>query len=366
MFGDASKIVLALPRMRRRPVLGVGAGLAGAAALGLAACGAGEQSSAPAGQAGQSSARDTSRPAQAASLRLSWIKNVEFAGFFVALDKGYYRDEGINLTISGSAQNLNEVQAVSTKADLIGLSGSTTLLKARAQGIPTKAFGALFQKGPGCFIWLGKSGITGIKDFKGKKLGGLQTSRPSVEAILIMNGLKAEDLSFVPIGFDVSPLLTGQVDILAGIVTNQVVVLEQQGHKVGYAPYSDLGFVSYWNTPFVLDDTLKSKQDLLVAWLRASARGWSDALKNPDATARLVVEKYGEGLDLSNQMIEMKRELPFIQTDFTKQKGLFWMERSVWQQAHDALLNRTKELEKPVSLDDVMTLDILQKVGKIG
>ncbi|HEV2125484.1 MAG TPA: hypothetical protein VGW38_22260, partial [Chloroflexota bacterium] len=73
-----------------------------------------------------------------------------------------------------------------------------------------------------------------------------------------------------------------------------------------------------------------------------------------------------EGLDLKNQTIEMHREIPFIQTDFTKQKGLFWMERSVWQQAHDALLNRTKELEKPVNLDDVMTLDILQMIGKVG
>ena len=358
MFGDASKITLALPLNRRT----AGAvGLSGLAAFGLAACGGAGTTSG--GATGSGSAAKTM---QAASVRLSWIKNVEFAGFFQAQERGFYKDEGIELTINGTAQNLPEVQAIASKADVIGLSGSTSLLKARAQGIPVKAFGALFQKGPGCFIWLEKSGIKGIRDFKGKRLGGLNSSRPSIEATLGMQNLKAEDVTFVPVGFEVTPLLTGQVDILAGIVTNQVVLLEQQGEKVGFVPYNDLGFVSYWNTPFALEDTFKSRQDLLVAWLRASARGWDYAIKNPDATAKLVVEKYGEGLDLKNQTIEMQREIPFISTEFTKQKGLFWMDRPTWQQAHDALLIQTKEIEKPVSLDDVMTLDVLQKAGKIG
>lgn len=351
MFGDASRIELALPLARRRTMLSSAAALA---ALGLAGCGSAQ--SAPGGAA---------KEPQSLSLRLSWIKNVEFAGFFVAQERGFYKDEGINLTINGTAQNLPEIQAVATRADVIGLSGSTSLLKARAQGIPVKAFGALFQKGPGCYIWLEKSGIKSIKDFKGKKVGGLQSARPSTNLILSLHGLKPEDITFVPIGFEVTPLLTGQVDVLAGIVTNQVVVLEQQGEKIGFQAYNDLGFVSYWNTPFALEETLKNRKDLLAAWLRASARGWSEAIKAPDATARLVVEKYGEGLDLKNQTIEMQREIPFIQTDFTKQKGLFWMERATWQKAHDTLRQIPGELEQAVPLDDVMTLDVLEKAGKI-
>jgi NitT/TauT family transport system substrate-binding protein len=362
MFGNASKLTLALPRARRRSV--GAAGLSLLTALGLGACGEGAK--APESGAPVTNSQATARPVEKISLRLSWIKNVEFAGFFVAQERGFYKDEGIDLTINATAQNLPEIQAIATRADLIGLSGSTSLLKARGQGIPVKAFGALFQKGPGCFIWLEKSGIRGVRDFKGKKLGGLQSSRPSIEATLTMQGLSPEDVSFIPVGFDVTPLLTGQVDILAGIVTNQVVVLEEQGEKVGFVPYNDLGFVSYWNTPFVLDEALRTRKDLLTGWLRASARGWDHAIKNPDETARLVVSKYSEGLDLKNQTIEMHREIPFIQTEFTKQRGLFWMERTIWQQAHDNLLNRTKELEKPVNLDDVMTLDILQAVGKIG
>jgi NitT/TauT family transport system substrate-binding protein len=357
MFGDASRLTLALPLGRRAAGT---MGLGGLSALALAACGG------TATTAGGGAAGSAPKAVQTASLRLSWIKNVEFAGFFQAQERGFYKDEGIELTINGTAQNLPEVQAIASKADVIGLSGSTSLLKARAQGIPVKAFGALFQKGPGCFIWLEKSGIKGVRDFKGKKLGGLNSSRPSIEATLALQSLKPEDVTFVPVGFDIAPLLTGQVDILAGIVTNQVVLLEQQGEKVGFVPYNDLGFVSYWNTPFALDETFKSRQDLLVAWLRASARGWDYAIKNPDATAKLVVEKYGEGLDLKNQTIEMQREIPFISTDFTRQKGLFWMDRAVWQQAHDALLNKTKEIEKAVPLDEVMTLDVLQKVGKVG
>jgi NitT/TauT family transport system substrate-binding protein len=358
MFGDASKLTLALPRGGRRAM-----GLAGMVGLGLAACG---EASAPASPAVTSTLAPTARPTESFSLRLSWIKNTEFAGFFVAQEKGYYKEEAINLTINGSAQNLTEVQAVASKADMIGLSGGASLMLARAAGIPVKAFGAVFQKGPGAFVWLESSGIKGIKDFKGKKIGHQQTARASTEAMLALNGMSVDDVSMVPIGFEVTPLLTGQADVLTGLVTNQVIILEQQGQKVGYAPYSDLGFGFYWNTPFVTDETFNAKKDVLAAWLRASARGWDYALKNPDEVAKLVVEKYGEGLELVNQTLELKRETPLITTDFTKQRGLLQMERPVWQTGHDLLLNKTKQLEKPVNVDDVMSLEILTRVGKIG
>jgi NitT/TauT family transport system substrate-binding protein len=370
MSGKAGRVVLQLPPARRdrRAVLGAGvAGVAGTAAGGLlgAGCGPGSTTGTSGTGAG-TPATGTARPVVPASLRLSWIKNTEFAGFFVAQERGFYRDEGIDLTINGAAQNLSEVQAVASKADVIGLSGGASLMLARAQGIPVKAFGALFQKGPGCFLWLERSGIGGIRDFRGKKIGIQQTARASTEAMLAMHGLKVEDVSLMTIGFDVQPLLTGQVDVLTGLVTNQVVLLEQQGEKVGFVPYSDLGFTFYWNTPFVLDETFRDRKTLLTGWLRASARGWDEALKSPDATAKLVVEKYGEGLDLTNQTIELKRETPLIKTEFTAQKGLFWMDPALWQTGMDLLLNRTKQLERPINLADVYSLEILTQVGKIG
>ena len=381
MFGDASKLSVSLPLRSRRAALGGGA--ASLAAI-VAACGGDAPAAAPTAAAAKATTAPAAAPTTAAaaptvaptaaapkaaidaSLRLSWIKNTEFAGVFAALEKGYYKDEGIALTVNASAQNLPEVQAVAGKTDTIGLSGGASLFLARAQGVPVKAFGATFQKGPGCFLWKDGSGIKGIADFKGKKIGHQQTARASTEAMLTINNLKVEDVTLIPVGFDVQPLLTGQVDVLTGLVTNQVLALEGAGEKIGYAPYADLGFAFYWNTPFALEETLASKKDLLVAWLRATARGWEYALKNADEVAKFVVDKYGEGLKLDNQLLELKRETPLIQTDFTKQKGLMWMDRAVWQSGHDILVNRTKQLEKAVPVDDVMTLDILEKVGKIG
>lgn len=367
MTGDANTLTLVLPRLPRRRLLAAGLpGLAGAAALALPGCGAGGQTATGAPTAEAKGGPPTVRPVERASLRLSWIKNTEFAGFFVAQERGYYKDEGIDLTINPSGgPTLSEVQAVAAKADTIGLSGGLSLMLARGQGIPVKAFGALFQKGPGCFVWLEKSGIKGVQDFKGRRLGLQQPARASTEAIFVLNNMKIEDVTLVPVGFDIQPLLLGQVDVLTGLVTNQVVTLEQAGEKYGYQLYADLGFNFYWNTPFALDETFRDRRELLTGWLRASARGWDYSLKNPDEVAKMVVEKYGEGLDLAHQTIELKRETPLIRTDFTTQRGLFWMDRAVWQAGHDILLTRTKQLEKPLNLDDVMTLEILQRVGKI-
>ncbi len=379
MSGRASKVTLQLPRRPRRDVLG--GSLLGLTFLGLGAgCGAegppsrpsgGAAAGTPTGNLATRGGESTAVPREPAgveqvSLRLSWIKNTEFAGFFVALERGFYRDEGIDLTINGAAQNLSEVQAVASKGDTIGLSGGQSLMLARAQGIPIKAFGALFQRGPGCFLWLARSGIKGIADFKGRKIGVQQTARASSEAMLTMHNLKIEDVSLVPVGFDIQPLLSGVVDVLTGTVINQVVLLEQQGEQVGFIPYADLGFTFYWNTPFVLDDTLRDRKALLTAWLRASARGWDYALHNPEEVAKLVVDKYGEGLDLTNQTLELKRETPLIRSELTAQKGLFWMDPAVWRAGQDILLHRTKQLERPLNPDDVSTLEILSRVGKIG
>ncbi|NCV23565.1 MAG: hypothetical protein EBV45_16725, partial [Chloroflexi bacterium] len=175
MFGDASKLTVVLGSSGRRSLLGTGFG--SLAAL-LASCG----SEAPTTSA--PTAAPTAKPTVPLSLRLSWIKNTEFAGVFAAMEKGFYKDEGIELTVNPSAQNLPEIQAVAGKSDTIGLSGGASLMLARAQGIPVKAFGAVFQKGPGCFLWQKKSGINGIADFKGKKIGHQQTARASTEAML--------------------------------------------------------------------------------------------------------------------------------------------------------------------------------------
>jgi ABC-type nitrate/sulfonate/bicarbonate transport system substrate-binding protein len=361
MFGDASRVTIQLPAPRRRAI--VGGALAGLGVAALAGCGAAGQGTANPAPAAPPA--PTARPVERTSLRLSWIKNTEFAGFFVAQEKGYYKDEALDVTINGAAQNLSEVQAVASRADVIGLSGGASLMLARGQGIPVKAFGALFQKGPGCFVWLQKSGIKGIADFRGKKLGHQQTARASTEAMLTMHKIPVDEVRLQTIGFGIEPLLTGEVDILTGLVTNQVVLLEQQGEQVGFVPYSDLGFAFYWNTPFVLDDTFRDRKDMLAYWLRASARGWDYALKNPDEVAKLVVEKYGEGLDLQNQTIELKRETPLIRTEFTTQRGLFWMDPAVWRTGHDLLLNATKQLDKPLNLDDVQSLDVLARIGKV-
>ena len=114
-----------------------------------------------------------------------------------------------------------------------------------------------------------------------------------------------------------------------------------------------------------MGDKIESKKLAQKAGV-STVPGWLHALKNADEVAKFVVDKYGEGLKLDNQLLELKRETPLIQTDFTKQKGLMWMDRAVWQSGHDILLNRTKQLEKAVPVDDVMTLEILEKIGKIG
>lgn len=303
--------------LSRRSVLraaALGAGVT-AATAGLSAC------TAP---TGSTSGLTTVRVA------FGWILNVEWAGYFLADHKGYYRDEGISVQFIGGGPNTpSPVQSLASNSADIGVATSMSqIVQAIGQGNDFKMIGSVFQTHPGALLSLADKPITTAAALARAKVLGQDSARPWLDGILRLASQRVS-YRFVPVGFDPSPLVEKQGDVYTCYLTNQPLILEEKfGLKAGsgyrVVTYADLGLKQYGDTLFTKTSYLRQSRDVLRRFMRATIRGWQDNEADPAAAAKLAVQHYGAdlNLDLSQQTQENTVQTKLIHSDYTAAHGL--------------------------------------------
>ena len=303
--------------------------LAAAAALALSAC---SSSSSP--------SPSSSGGAEAAdygdiSVQYSWIKNEEFAGEFYAYDKGYYDEAGFG-TVTGVAGPDTGVAKLLSGTVQFALSDAASVGAAVAeQDAPLKIIATTFQKNPFTILSL-KDGanIATPEDLKGKKIG-VQDSNASVfKALLAANGISEDELTIVPVDFDPTPLMNGDVDGFMAYLTNEAITVEMAGYEVTNLAYAENGLPYVAESYAVTDQYLAENKDLIKAFLIAEIKGWSDTFTEPvDDTVALVTKYYNESaaagdltfgdLDPAKVKAGIEAQALLISTEETEENGLF-------------------------------------------
>jgi ABC-type nitrate/sulfonate/bicarbonate transport system substrate-binding protein len=312
----------------------VAGGLAAVAGPVLAACSSSSSSSsssataASAAASGSASASSTAAADLGAlSYRLSWIKNVEFAGSYIADSKGYYKSAGfssVNLISGGASATPMEADVQSGKA-LFGVSSPDITGAAIMKGADLIIIGAEYQKNPFAIMSMAKTPILTAKDMYGKKIG-VQVANTSVwTSFLKAAGLDASKITVVPVQFDPTPLTQGTVDGWFSFITNEPNELRSKGFKVATFLLADQGYPLVSETYFTKKSTLTSSPDLVKAFLTAEIKGWKDSIADPALGAQLTVDTYGKGLGLTvpEQTQESATQNTLILTPATKASGLF-------------------------------------------
>ncbi len=292
---------------RRRNILKAGASLAAAAAIGMPMIG--------------------TRRALAAdgkvSFQLSWIKSIQYGGYFAGIDNGTFKKYGVDPTFVSGGPNIDPVSNVASGNSQLGDRPIGSLLVAREKGIPIKIIGTVFQKSPYSVISLADKPIKTVAEMKGKTIMVATSGVPLMRNLIADAGMKPEDVNMVPSSPDPSALVSGQIDGYCGYVTNQGVMLETRGVKIYSLNAQDLGLPETTGTIYGREDFLKDNKELVVNFLKAARESWGWALTHPDETAKLMVEKYGApGLDLKAQLTEIKASKPYIEADAGTTKGL--------------------------------------------
>lgn len=339
-----------IPRFRSRPDR-LTLILFASVALLLAGCGLNAQ--APAAAA----------PATSVSVQLSWIHTIEWAGFYVADDQGYYADEGlaVNLIAGGEDAQGNYINAIETvldgRADF-GVASGGNLLQARANNAPLVAIASIYQRHPLGFTSLAEKQIAGPRDLIGKTVQLSPDSNLLFQAMLNAQGI---DPALIKIeertDFTIAPLIDGKADVIDTFVTNEIVTYRLKGYAVNNILPVEYGVEEYPNVIFTTEKMIAERPDLVERFLRATIQGMQSAIANPQQPGALAL-RHDASLDPTKETEAMYQSLPLLNPAGSR-PGM--MNGSTWETTQ-RILHEQGILKQPLDVKAAYTTAFLEKI----
>ncbi|MDN3483300.1 ABC transporter substrate-binding protein [Arthrobacter sp. APC 3897] len=298
-------------------------------------------------------------------VNLSWIKNAEFAGEYFADANGYYAEEGfseLNLIAGGPGGTSTETMLLSGGA-LVGTSSPMGVAPVIVEeDAPLKIIGTTYQKNPFVIISLDGNPITAPEDLLGQRIGvQAGVNETLFDALLEVNGIDAGAVEKVPVQYDPQPLVNGDVDGFFGYLTNEVLTLELAGHTTAVLPFADNGLPFVAESFVTTDESIEDRRGELKDFLRATLRGWKDAVADADESARLAVEVYGADLNLDPAKEKMQAEeqnTKLVVTEETEANGLFTISDSLIEEN----LSILKLAGYDLAAEEIFDLSLLAEV----
>jgi len=299
-----------------------------------------------------------------ATLRLKWLAQTQFAGFYVAVAKGYYKAEGIDLTINPGGPNLLTENLVASGADTFGLSGGTdSVMAARDKGLPIVCVGIAHQITPFVFVSRKDGPVKTLEDFRGKTVTTWFTGANDVlYAMLAANKIPQSAMTIQPQQVSVSPFVDGQVDVVTATIYNEYDTLKTRMGEAALKTFvpEDYGVTFPRDTVIVSEATAKDKPKLVEGFLRASIKGWQDAIRDPKGAVDIVMAA-APTLERKHQEAMLEGVIGLMEAGTAKQNGLFWIDPAAVKKA-EALLVDNKVISKPVDLDAAFDAKFLKAI----
>lgn len=278
------------------------------------------------------------------NFQLSWTHSVQFAGSYNALNKGYWTEENLDVSLISGGPNAPVEPPVVSGTALMGISAADYTAAAVDEGAPFKIIAVGMQKNPFSIASLPGNPVNTPADLVGKKIGMSVSNTPVLEALCSINDVDINAIEIVPTQYDAAPLVTGQVDCLLCWATDLPVAMTTQGVDNITMRMADHGYAVHSQTYIATEDSIANRRADLVALLKGEVRGWQDYKANTDAAAALTLELYPDaGLDLETQKLQAERQVGLMFSDLTDKEGFGWFtDQTVSQNIETlALLGRT-------------------------
>jgi NitT/TauT family transport system substrate-binding protein len=276
--------------------------------------------------------------------------------FFIARDKGYYAESGLDVEITPGTGSFDTVKIVGAGRAPIGLADAGSVTLGVAQDIPVTMVAVLYQKTAVTLFSLKERNITTPKQLEGHSLGlAAGTAESKVfPAFATKNGLDLSAIKVVDLSMStrVPSLINGNVDALGAFVTEQQVIAPQTPSGLNALRVADYGVESYGNGLVVNNDFAAKNPAVVERFVHATLRGLEYMLQpqNRDEAIEITLK----AVPTANRDAALERMAliaPFFESDATKRNGLGWMEDGVWQSTQDLMVQyggqtRAVELSK--------------------
>jgi len=291
-------------------------------------------------------------------LQLNWFHLADHSPIYLAMKKGYYKEEGIDLTVlrgSGSADAAKKIDL--GQAD-VGISDAPTVLTAISKGANLKMVAVVYDKAGNNLFFRKSANIKSPKDLVGKKIAvpPADSHRVLWPAFAALNGVDPASVTLVNIKPEGKQAIVaaGEVDGSFDLYTSYAIWEKVLGKgEVGHLLWADFGLPIYGHTYFVNNDLLQKNPKLVERFLRATHKGWRDAKANPAASIDAMVEVV-PGLDRTTLLATMPQILDLCVTERSAKHGLGWIEPELMQKTMDITF-ATNKPDKPLAVNDVFT-----------
>ena len=230
---------------------------------------------------------------QKTSIQLMWLDQFEFAGFYVAKEKGFYQELGLDVEIRKFDANINLTKEVLDGKSDFGLNSSSLVID-KAQGKDVVILGTIFQSSPLVLLALKDSKLKDFNNFKNKKImiTNNQENFAPLLSMLKSQDLLYSDLKFIPHSFNVDDLINHKTDLMSAYITNEVFSLKEKGYDSTIFNPKDYGFDFYDDFIFTSKKFVEQNPETVKKFYKATLKGWEYAFNNIDEVSKLVYEKY--------------------------------------------------------------------------
>ncbi|MDI6857772.1 MAG: ABC transporter substrate-binding protein [Dehalococcoidia bacterium] len=293
--------------------------------------------------------------------------NLPFVGAYVAKEKGFFREEGLEVEIQHSTGGGQHVQLLlSGDVQFTTADAANVLQRVADPGIPLVAVALIGQTGQQGWVTLADSGLDDPKDWAGKTVGYRGTVPPDLLAILKANGMTLDDVNEVNVGYQPPQLLVeGRVDVYPVFLSNEPDIIRRKlGKEVNVFRASDYGMPTLGLTYVTSEGYMREHPETVERFLRAALRGIEWARDNRDEAVDIVL-KYASGEEREHQRFMLDAELEAADSDVTAQHGIGWQTEEQWQGLHDALIEYGA-LAEPVDVNAAFYNEFLRVIYESG
>ena len=289
---------------------------------------------------------------QKTSVQLMWLDQFEFAGFYVAKEKGFYEKAGLDVEIKKYDNSTNVLNEVLEKRADFGLN-STSLIIQKSSEKDLVILGSIFQSSPLILLALKNSQINNLQDIKNKEIMITQEQYEfaSLQSMLISENISLKEIKRIKHSFDVDDLINHKTDLMIAYTTNEPFILKEKGYESKIFHPKDYGFDFYEELLFTSKEFATNNPKLVKDFYDATLKGWYYSFENIEEVSQLIYEKYNPQNKSLDSLIFEANEMKKLVYDENKKIGTITKEKI------NLIINTYKVLglmKNSVDIDDLI------------
>ena len=298
---------------------------------------------------------------------LNWVPGGDHAPYYYAKKQGWYAKEGIDLNLEPGKGSALATQKVGAGANPVGLADMGGVLVAKGKGAHNVAVFNVYANSPQGLYWLKSSGIKGIKDFPGKKIGnpaadGARTMWP---ALAKANGIDPKSVTWVNIDANakLSALKAKSIDVTTSFYNLHHVFTRELGEDMGFLAWRDIGLNPYGNSVIVNAEYLKKNKPTVAKFVQVTQRAFAQCAKEPKPCVQALIDANG-ALSFDNELVNWELVEVLMSDKISRGVALGWHDDGRMQ-ADYQLVRDYVGIDKPFEVKSTYTNEFLDKSIKM-